>query len=170
MKKLTALLLLIVATYSYGQKKPLATDAFVIEGAVQTPVTISLSAIDSLPAVSIGQVIITNHAGVVKDTLTHVKGVLLKTLLQQAVLSEQNPKLLSEYYFVCKASDNYKVVFSWNELFNTATGDHVYIVTEKNNQFFRTMNDRITLLSPTDTFTGRRFLKGLSNIIVQRVP
>jgi hypothetical protein len=43
-----------------------------------------------------------------------VKGVLLKDILIKVEIDAETPKVLSEYYFVCIASDNYKVVFSWN--------------------------------------------------------
>jgi hypothetical protein len=67
------------------------------------------------------------------------------------------------------ASDNYKVVFSWNELFNTRTGETVYVLTEVDGKPASSTNDRITLVSASDMATGRRFVKGLDKIIVERV-
>ncbi|MEO7768070.1 MAG: molybdopterin-binding protein, partial [Ferruginibacter sp.] len=80
-----------------------------------------------------------------------------------------NPKLLSEYYFVCIAADNYKVVFSWNEIFNNETGKHAIIITAHDGKNGTLMNDRIAIVSPSDDATGRRYVKGLQKIIVQRV-
>jgi hypothetical protein len=80
-----------------------------------------------------------------------------------------SPKILSEFYMVCIASDNYKVVFSWNELFNTEVGKHVIIITGENGKTGMELGDRIALLSSADDATGRRFVKGLKKIIVERV-
>ncbi len=80
-----------------------------------------------------------------------------------------NVKLLSEYYITCIATDNYKAVFSWNEIFNTETGNHAMIIVEENGKKNIEIEGRIELLVPSDEATGRRFVKGLQKIIVARV-
>ena len=62
--------------------------------------------------------------------LLFFKGVLLKDIIDKAVIDMPAPKLLSEIYITCVATDNYKVVFSWNELYNTDIGNHVIDVIE----------------------------------------
>jgi hypothetical protein len=104
-----------------------------------------------------------------KYTLNHLKGVLLTDILVKADFEAATPKELSEFYIICVASDNYKVVFSWNELFNTRTGETVYVLTEVDGKPASSSNDRITLVSASDMATGRRFVKGLDKIIVERV-
>jgi len=81
----------------------------------------------------------------------------------------ETPKVLSEYYFVCIASDNYKVVFSWNEIFNSDTGKSVYIITAQDGKPATGLDNRIALVSPKDQMTGRRYVKGLQKIVVERV-
>ena len=104
-----------------------------------------------------------------KYTLNHLKGVLLKDILAKCDIEAGTPKELSEFYIICVASDNYKVVFSWNEIFNTKTGETVYVLTEVDGKPASSTNDRITLASSGDMATGRRFVKGLDKIIVERV-
>ena len=48
------------------------------------------------------------------------------------------------YYFTCIASDGYKVVFSWNELFNTVAGNTVYIVTSKDHTSIEALDEKHT--------------------------
>ena len=103
-----------------------------------------------------------------KGVVKNLKGILLKEILASVAIAQDQPKLLSEYYFVLVASDGYKVVFSWNEIFNTQTGEYVFIVTEKDGKSGEAVPDRIALLSPGDDATGRRFVKGLTKIIVKR--
>jgi len=98
-----------------------------------------------------------------------VKAVLLKDILDKVEIDSETPKVLSEYYFVCIASDNYKVVFSWNEIFNNATGKSVYIITSVDGKPASTSDSRIALVSPKDQMTGRRYVKGLQKIVVERV-
>ena len=104
-----------------------------------------------------------------KRVIKNIKGVLLKDVLAKAVLNEEKPKLFSEFYFTCIASDGYKVVFSWNELFNTDIGDHVLIITEQDGKKAETINDCIAILSPRDKATGRRYVQNLRTIRVERV-
>lgn len=101
--------------------------------------------------------------------MKHIKLVALKDVLQGLVLTESNPKLHSEYYFTMVAADGYKVVFSWNELFNTVVGNNVFLIIESNGKSINESDGRIALISPTDDATGRRYVKGLQQIIVSRV-
>ncbi|HWA32860.1 MAG TPA: hypothetical protein VG737_01960, partial [Cyclobacteriaceae bacterium] len=83
-------------------------------------------------------------------------------------INAESPRVLSEYYFACKANDNYTVVYSWNEIYNTATGDSAYIITEKNGKDAASMDDSILMISPKDRMTGRRHVKALASIEVKR--
>ena len=114
--------------------------------------------------------IITNHIGEPHGTSKQIKGILVKELLKDIELKEDNPKLLSEFYFTFIASDNYKVVYSWNEIFNSSTGDHLfYIVASIEGESLKDMRSRILVVTPTDYKTGRRYIKALSKIVVDRV-
>ena len=104
-----------------------------------------------------------------KRAIHNIKGIRLKDILEKAGLNEESPKLLSEFYFNCVATDGYKVVFSWNELFNTEVGNQVYIIIESDGQKGNLSADRIAMLSAADQATGRRFVKNLAEIKVERV-
>ncbi len=84
-------------------------------------------------------------------------------------IQADRPKLFNEFYYTCKASDGYKVVFSWNEIFNTEVGNNIFIVTEQNGVRAKEMMDRIQLVSKSDISKGRRYVENLSEIIVNRV-
>ena len=98
-----------------------------------------------------------------------VRAVLLKDILDKVEIDAESPKVFSEYYLTCIASDNYKVVFSWNELFNSPAGKSVYIITSQDDKPASGLDDRIALVSPKDQMTGRRYVKGLQRIVVERV-
>ncbi len=102
---------------------------------------------------------ITNHLGEPRKTLQGLEGIRVRDLLE---LKEDNPKLFSEFYFTFKAADDYKVVFSSNELFNSPTGDQVFIITSRDGKKLEEMEDRILVISSSDFKTGRRHLKFLN--------
>ena len=104
-----------------------------------------------------------------KKTIKHIKGVLLKDIVDRTEIDVSNPKLLSEFYITCIVTDNYKVVFSWNEIYNSVMGEHIMIKTESNGKTGDQMPDRIALLSSSDRATGRRYVKGLQKIVIARV-
>jgi len=153
----------------YGQPKVNSTDALTISGKVKKEIVINLTDLQTYESKKIPDVIITNHLGEPKGTSKNLKGILLKDILVKIEFVVESPKVLSEFYFTCIASDGYKVVFSWNEIFNTATGDNIYIITAKDGKELKDMDDRMLIISTTDFKTGRRNVKGLAKIIVDRV-
>ena len=108
----------------------------------------------------------TRHAA--KGLMKNINGVLLKDILSAIPFNNENPKVLSEYYIECVATDGYIVIFSWNEIFNSETGKHVMIITSKNGTNAGQLDDRIALITPTDQATGRRYVKWLNKIIIHR--
>ena len=124
--------------------------------------------LDTFKTKSLPDVVITDHMGKEKNTLTQLKGILLKDILNNVEIDAENPKVLSAYYFVFVASDNYKVVFSWNELFNTETGNNVYIITEENGKKMKDTDERIAIVAVTDIRTGRRHMSNIKKKIVAR--
>jgi len=152
--------------FAQGQVK--STSSFTISGEVVAPLTVSISDLKKWKEVSAGDLVITNHLGEKKSEAKELKGILLKDILQTVEIKAESPKVLSEYYFVFIASDGYKVVYSWNELFNTSVGESVYIITEKNGKPISEMDDSILAVSTKDSKTGRRNVKGLASIVVMR--
>ncbi|GAA4929770.1 hypothetical protein [Mucilaginibacter defluvii] len=112
----------------------------------------------------------TSHTGAFKHKDEKLKGILLKDVLSNTKFNVSNPKLLSELYLVCVASDGYKVVYSWNELYNTAVGETVFMLVEKNGVDINVMPESIQMLSARDYKTGRRYLHNLSKIVVAKAP
>lgn len=162
MKILLSLLLVITATPLFAQHISCHTTSFTINGKVKAARTVDVKTLDSFTTVSIPDVTITNHKGEVKRTITGLKGVLLKDILQQVEIDIDNPKILSEFYLVFTACDGYKVVYSWNELFNSATRNNVYLVKEKDGA-------NLSSITPSDMMTGRRYVQGLSAITLYKV-
>jgi len=170
MRSILLLVLAFTVFSASAQKENIpTTENFSIEGKVKKSLSLSLADLSSYKSYFIDSIVITNHLGERKSSLKKVKAVLLKDILDKVEIDAETPKVLSEYYLVCIASDNYKVVFSWNEIFNSDTGKSVYIITTQDGKPATGLDNRIALVSPKDQMTGRRYVKGLQKIVVERV-
>ncbi|PZX62925.1 molybdopterin-dependent oxidoreductase [Hydrotalea sandarakina] len=168
MKYLLLFLTVMISLQVSAQKAVTPTQQFTIQGKVKQPIIITLTDLEKYPTVNIPDVVITNYLGEARGKLTHLKGILLKDVLQKAELIEANPKLFSTFYYVLTAADGYSVVYSWNELLNSPVGEHTFIITAKNDESLKTMNDGILVLTPIDFVTGRRHVKWLKTIEVKQ--
>lgn len=131
--------------------------------------TLTFEKLKGFTSLSLDSLRIYNHAGEYRSTLKGKKGALLKDVLTDVAFGEESPKVLSEYYIVCVAADGYKVVLSWNELFNTYIGESVLVVTNIKAATNGEQEDELALLSPRDIATGRRYVKQLQTINILRV-
>jgi len=169
MKKLIFTLLLLAITafnLSVVAQQPLS---FKITGAVETEIALDTDSLMHFASQKIDSVVILNHLGARKSVLTNLEVVLLRDVLSRAVIRVESPKQLSEFYFVGTATDGYKVVFSWNEVFNNPLGNSIFIVVRRDGKTPEQQPEGIAILSPTDSMTGRRYVKGLEKIVVKRV-
>lgn len=146
-----------------------ATNSVSVTGDIAKPLTINFNDLKSYHKHSVDSLVIYNHKMDYKSTLKKIKGVLLRDVLTKVDFKTDLPKLLSEFYLVCIANDGYKVVFSWNEIFNSGNGDQAFIVTELNGSDVSQSEENIILITPTDKATGRRYVKNLSKIVIQQV-
>lgn len=168
MRKLFFFACLLFSLAAAAQQPIPSTESFTIEGAVKNRTTVKQTGLDSFASHSIDSLVIYNHLMQPRRTATGIKGVRLRDLLDKAVI-EGAPKQLSEVYITCIATDGYKVVFSWNELYNTSVGDEVLVLTESDGKKGLAMESRMALLSAADAATGRRYVKGLQRVVVERV-
>ena len=171
-KKITGLFIVVflfAIGMVQGQENVPVTNKFVIEGKVKNILNFSLDQAKQYTSIGIDSVVIYNHLMQRKRAIYKIKGILLKDIIDKAVIDMSTPKTLSEVYITCIGSDNYKVVFSWNELFNTDIGKHVIIVTESDGKQATDSKDKIAMMSAADQATGRRYVKGLARVIIEQV-
>ncbi|WP_354303869.1 molybdopterin-binding protein [Pedobacter sp. UYP1] len=142
---------------------------FTIAGKVTQPFNVTLASLKSYKSVHLDSMVIYSHLQQRKGSLKNINGVLLKDLLSKVKIISESPKKLSEYYIVCTAMDNYKVVYSWNEIFNSETGNHILVLSSFETNSAKTEKGDIALITTSDIATGRRFVKGLIKIDILQV-
>ena len=168
MKKLITLILILISVSVWSQKSNHPTEEFSVTGEIKTELILTLGDLEKQSSTPIPDVVITNHQGAPRGTAKQLKGILIKELLKDLELKEESPKLFSEFYLVFIAEDGYRVVYSWNEIFNSPLGDQLFLITSRDGKSLKEMEERILILTPTDFKTGRRHIKGLSKIVVKR--
>lgn len=169
MKKSILLIFVLISTLSFAQEAIESTSEFTISGRVQKEINFSLADLSQFEDQPIADLVITNHLGIKKGTSQRMSGIPIKTILENVKFDVESPKVLSELYFVFEAIDGYKAVYSWNEIYNSSTGENIYLVTQKDGKMINEMEDRILVICTSDFKTGRRNLKGLSKIRIERV-
>ena len=99
----------------------------------------------------------------------HLKGVLLKDLLNKAAITSKDPHDTSKIAVIASAADGSIAVFSWSELFNSPLGDGVVVVYEQDGKPLADDQGNIALVSTKDTCTGPRHIKSLQSIEVRKL-
>jgi hypothetical protein len=170
--KINAFLFLFILypMVNQAQENVKQTLMFEVTGEIRQPLKFRAEDLGKWKAEEIGNVVITNHLGEPKGTAKDMKGVKIKDLLAALELNAANPRQNSTFYFVFTAVDGYKVVYSWNELFNSPMGEKVYIVTSKEGKSLTEMSESMLVVTPSDYKTGRRYIKGLASIDVRKIP
>lgn len=164
MKKLL-LLLTFCTSIAFAQQ----TSKFTISGLVKKGSIITMDSLKQYAIQTIGDIKVTDHTGAFKHEDDKLKGILIKDILSHTIFDVSSPKLLSTIYFQFVGSDGYKVVYSWNELYNTEVGNHVYIIMEKNGIKAADMKESPQMTSMMDFKTGRRYLHNLDKVIISSV-
>ena len=146
------------------------TTTLAVRGNVAKPMNLAVADLAKLPVLRVDDTRVVRAGGGAGETARHFAGVLLRDLLNAAQLTEGGRHDLRRTIIVATASDGYKAVFSWAELFNTTIGDGVLIVYERDGAPLGNEEGRIALVSLKDTRPGPRHVKWLSAIDVVRVP
>ena len=170
MKFLIPVFLLLALVSANAQENVVPpTSQFTVNGCVTNELTLTIPDLEQYKQEELHDVLIRNQKGETKRTAKSVKGILLKTILERAGVHAEKPKDYSQIYIVLIASDDYKNVYSWNELFRTEIGNHIYIVTAEDGQTLEQLPGRIQVMSLGDFHSGNRNLRGLAKIEVRKV-
>ncbi len=152
-----------------NEKNDMITNEFRVFGLVKKERIYTEKDLLQMKQESIGTVYIKNHKGDIVINAKNMKGVLLKTILDSTVILSTNYKNYNQFFIILTAVDGYKNSYSWNELYNTEIGNHVYLITEKNGKSLNQIPEKLLVLSANDINGGGRYLKNLSTIEIKAV-
>jgi len=145
------------------------TQTLTVSGAVEQTLTLHVSDLKKFPIKTVGKLPLICQSGENKGTLSQIKGVLLRDILEKAVVDAPDHNDVKKMAVIASASDGYKVVFSWSEIFNSPNGDGILVFFEKNGGPLGDDEGRIAMVSTKDIKTGPRHVKWLNNVEVRKI-
>ncbi|OEZ96823.1 molybdopterin-dependent oxidoreductase [Duganella sp. HH101] len=152
-----------------GDTAQFVTTRLAVTGAVQHALNLSVADLRQLPAQKLGELPLLRQGGANAGQLANLKGVRLRDLLEQAAVVSRDHNDVKKMVVIATASDGYKVVFSWSELFNSPVGEGVLVYFEKDGQPLGDDEGRIAMVSSKDIRSGPRHVKWLQSIEVKKI-
>ena len=149
-----------------AEQSDLELDKLRVTGRVTTPLELGMEQLRAMDTEEIADLLIICGDGDPKGTIRNCKGVLLENIIRMADVIKEEHNDTKKMFIVVSANDGYKVVFSWQEIFNTAVGGGVMILIERDGKPLDREQGQLELISAEDYFTGSRYVKGLKNIEV----
>jgi len=156
------------AAQAHDSPPPQAPAAKVaIEGAVQQAQSLSVDDLRQFAADQIVELRLPGReTGTAPSTL---KGVRLRALLERAKVLTADHNTVKKLAIIATATDGYKAVFSWSELFNSELGDSVLVLFERDGKPLAASEGPLALISAKDIRTGPRHVKWLQTIEVRQI-
>ena len=145
------------------------TESLTISGNVEHPLRLTVADLKKHPQIEVGESRLTCQSGADHGKLENYKGVRLRDLIEEAKVLAPSHNDVKKTIVIATASDDYKVVFSWNELFNSVLGEGVIVFFEKDGLPLGDDEGRIALISNQDIRTGPRHVKWLKTVEIRKI-
>lgn len=145
------------------------TERIAISGLVEHALELRVEDLRKFPPQQISEIPVVCQSGAELGKKENLKGVLLRDILEKAAVISRSHNDVKKMVVIATASDGYKVVFSWTEIFNSPIGDGIIVFFEKSGRPLSDDDGRIALISARDTRTGPRHVKWLKGIEVRRI-
>lgn len=138
-----------------------------VSGRVNPHLSLNMDALRRMDIVETDRLMIICGEGDPKGPLGACRGVLLTDIinLTEVIAPEHNDT--KKTYVVASSNDGYKTVFSWQELYNTATGDGIIVILEKDGKPLYENYASADLISAMDHLTGPRWVRNIRNIDIK---
>ncbi|QKF82770.1 hypothetical protein [Halarcobacter ebronensis] len=131
-----------------------------IQGDIKEPYSLDEKEFNLLTHTTLKDVSVVCASGEEKQKPKDLNGVLLMDLVQKAKVAIKSKKKLNQIIVLAKATDDYAVAFSYNEIFNTDIGNSIIVVYE---------NNSFSLYSKKDFLTGPRHVYSLDEIQIKLI-
>ncbi len=138
-----------------------------VKGEVENVLSLTVDSLKQMKTVEIDNYQVVCQSATTGKAGKSCKGVLLKDIIYKAKIRQSGHKD-PNFYIVARATDGYKAIFSWGELFNNATGENTYVIFEENGMPIKNKGEMV-LICKNDIKTGPRQVIWLNSIEVNRV-
>ncbi|MDM0018874.1 molybdopterin-dependent oxidoreductase [Variovorax saccharolyticus] len=134
-----------------------------VTGAVRQSLDLDAAALAAFPAEAIGR-FTQARSGAGASSQSTVRGVRLGALIERAGLAPADRNAWKTLAVIATATDGYRAVFSWPEITNTAVGEGVLVIFERDGKPLDEREGRIALISAADLKLGPRHVRNLKRI------
>jgi hypothetical protein len=148
---------------------PLPAGAIRVIGRVREPLVLSIEELCGMETESAEDIAVNCGEGTPVGKIESCRGVLLENVIARAPVIKEDHNDTKKMFIVASASDGYKAVFSWQEIFNTQIGGGIMVLIEKNGKPLSADAGGVDLISLQDLFSGPRYVRGLETIEVLMV-
>jgi len=145
------------------------SDKITVSGAVEHTLVLSVDDLRKFPQQQISEISLQRQSGADAGKLDKLKGVLLRDILQKAAVVSKDHNDVKKIAVIAGASDGYKVVYSWSEIFNSPLGDGIIVFYERDGAALADSEGHIAMISSKDTRTGPRHVKWLQTVVVTKI-
>jgi DMSO/TMAO reductase YedYZ molybdopterin-dependent catalytic subunit len=143
------------------------TTTLTVKGSVEREITLTIDDLKHLPVQRVDDVrSMRDAAGAApsSETTRHYVGCLLRDVLERAKPVERKRLDFRKSIVIATASDGYRAVFSWAELYLSPIGDGALVVYERDGTPLADDEGKIALVSLKDTRPGPRHVKWLQSV------
>lgn len=158
-----------VGAHPDAESSTMVTTSISVTGAVEHTMTLGVEDLRAFPTQKVNEVPLVCQTGANLGKLENFKGVRLRDIIERAKVVAPGHNDVKKMVVIAAASDGYKVVFSWSEIFNSPVGDGVYVFFEKDGMPLADDEGRIAMISTKDLRTGPRHVKWLNHIEVRKI-
>jgi hypothetical protein len=149
-----------------AEQLDLGYNKLLVTGRVIKPLVLGMEELRAMDTEEIADLMVICGDGDPKGSIRNCKGVLLENVIRMADVIKAEHNDTKKMFIVVSAHDSYRVVFSWQEIFNTSVGGGVMILLERDGKPLDGEKGQLELISAEDHFTGSRYVRGLKNIEV----
>lgn len=164
---ITMFTVLIFAQTPNDNAVQFVTKNITVEGQVLDKTVFDMKKIMLLPQFNSKKQSVVCMSGDIKSHSMIYTGVLLKDLLDVAKIRIDNKKDMNKLYIIIQASDGYKALFSYHEIYNTPNEENVVVYYKKDGQPLGSEEGDFALISLNDNKNGGRHVKWVEKIIVK---
>ncbi len=138
-----------------------------ITGRVKEELVLSIEELCGMETEEAKDIAVNCGEGTPVGRIESCRGVLLENVIGKAAVLKEDHNDTKKMFIVASASDGYKAVFSWQEIFNTPIGGGVMVLIERDGKSF--CAGGLALISLQDYFSGPRYVRSLETIEVLMV-
>lgn len=144
------------------------TESVEVKGKIKHPMSLTVESLQKMRVVNGKGIKIICQTGEHKKTIKTFKAVLLRDILDSASVIMDRKKDRGKFVVIVTASDKYKVIFSYNEIYFGTAGDNIYVAFEENGRPL-TEEGKIIIFCSSDKVSGPRHVKWVKTIEIKEI-